>query len=218
MTGGPVAARSQRRPGRRPAAQHPGARPVAGRRTRVRGGHTPSVSRRRSRRPATPLRRQRPGPAGPGRPPDGGVRGTYRVPRRLAAGRRSGAADRRGVRDSRRLALAVAADRSRTSGPVQDHGTGPGPTGTGSAADQPRSGRSAQCCGQANHHRDWRIVWRPRQERRAARVGAATQPSGQDSQGTLLARTRCHHGQVRPYGEQPVRPAAGLLASERVDR
>jgi len=143
---GRVAARSQRRPGRRPAAQYPGARPVASWRTRVGGGHTPSVfPPRAADRPATPLRRQRPGPAGPGRPPDGGVRGTYRVPRRLAAGRRSGAADRRGVRDSadprlplRRTGRGPAA-RSRTTGLVRDRGTGP-------AADQSRSGRSVQCC------------------------------------------------------------------------
>jgi hypothetical protein len=120
------AARSQRRPGRRPAAQHPGARPVPSRRTRVRGGHAPSVfpshASGRRRPPATPLRRQRPGPAGPGRPADGGVRGTYCVPRRLAAGRRSGAADHRGVRDPAgprpplRWTGRGSAARSRTTG------------------------------------------------------------------------------------------------------
>jgi hypothetical protein len=108
------------RPGRRPAAEHPGARPVTSWRTRVRGGHTPSgFPPHASGRPATPLRRQRPGPAGRGRPPGGGVRGTYCVPRRLAAGRRSGAADRR--------ASGIPPIRAcRCGGPAADQRPGPG--------------------------------------------------------------------------------------------
>ena len=126
--GGWGAARSQRRPGRRPAAQHPGARPVPSRRTRVRGGHAPSVfpSHASGRRrppgddvaaPASRASRTR---------PSSGWRCTRNVLRSASPGcrtafRRCGSPGRPG---SRRSALAVAADRSRISGPVQDHRTG----------------------------------------------------------------------------------------------
>lgn len=84
-------------------------------------------------RPATPLRRPRPEPAGPSRPPDGGVRGTYRFQRRLAARRRSGPADRRRRPGFRRSALC------RYGGLAANQRPGPRPRdwpGTGGLAPQ----------------------------------------------------------------------------------
>jgi len=113
---------------------------------RVRGGRTsPVLSRTHPagcRPPATPLRRQRPGQA------DRAVHrlqvcGTYRVPHRLAAGRRS----------ALRIAVTPGVPpirACRCGGPVADQRPGPGPRdwpgGTSPAADQSRSGQSAQCC------------------------------------------------------------------------
>jgi hypothetical protein len=109
----------------------PCAKPTYPRPRRARALSLPSHASGRHWPPGTPLPRQRPGPTGPGRPADCGVRGTYCVPRRLAEGRRSGAADHRGVRDPagprlplRRTGRGSAA-RSRTTGladcrPVQE--------------------------------------------------------------------------------------------------
>jgi hypothetical protein len=93
------------------SASAAGTRPQFSRRT-----HPAAVGR-----PATPLRRQRPGPAGPDGPRDGGMRGTYRVPRRLAAGRRSGALRIAGVSGIPPIRAC------RCGGPVADQRPGPGP-------------------------------------------------------------------------------------------
>jgi hypothetical protein len=123
---GRVAARSQRRPGHRSSAQHPGAHPVASWRIRVRGGHTPSVfpphASGRSRPPGDAAAAPASRASRTGR--STGWRYARNVPRSAPPGCRTAfrrAADRRSVRDSadprlplRRTSRGPAA-RSRTT-------------------------------------------------------------------------------------------------------
>ena len=212
LTGGPVAARSQRRPdtGRRRShgTEHPGACPWQ-------VGVPASAAGTRPQFPAAQPTARRcrcgasvPDRPDPGRPPDGGVRGTYRVPRHLAAGQRPGVANRRGRRDSagprlplRRPGRGPAA-RSRTTGLVRKPGDWPG--------GGPVQKRTERLVLQASHYRNRRITCpaqRGTLHRRSRRGNPAQRPR--------TARHDRHRRQVRPYGEQPAaaRPGAGLPAS-----
>jgi len=202
------AAWSQRRPGRRPATQHPGARPVPSRRTRVRGGHAPSVCRRTHLAAAgRPGRRCRASVLGQ---PDQAVQRMAMYAERSAfraAWLPDGvqAADRRGVRDSADPRLPL-----RRTGRGRP---GPGPRDW-PTADQSRSGRSAQCCAQANHYRNRRIM--PAPDRNAAPPKSARQPSpvGQGQPGHAIGVVSARTASSRPGQPRHSRPQAGtgLLA------
>jgi hypothetical protein len=168
------AARSQWRPGRRPAAQHPGARPVPSRRTRVRGGHAPSVCRRThladTGRPGRRCRASVPGQ------PDQAVQRIAVYAERTAF---RAAWLRDGVQALRITgASGIPPVRAcRCGGPVADQRPGPGrpdwPTADQSKKRTERPETGGPCP--------------PRQECRTFQVGVATQPAGQDTQGTPSA-------------------------------
>ena len=165
------AAWSQRRPGRRPATQHPGARPVPSRRTRVRGGHAPSVCRRTHLAAAgRPGRRCRASVLGQ---PDQAVQRMAMYAERSAF-RAAWLPD--GVQALRITgASGIPPVRARhCGGPVADQRPGPGPPDWPTADQSKKRTERPETGGPCP----------PRQECRTSRVGAATQPAAQDTQGT----------------------------------